>query len=218
MKRYLPFVIIGAVLLVAICFTVFFAHRPKPQPTISYASGRPGAEPAHVLGSTTARVSLEEFGDFECMPCFLLWPALKNLEKDFGADLAVTFREHPLPQHPHAMDGARAAEAAGLQGRFWEMHDLLYLNRAKWLRSSDVHESLKSFASQLGLDVAKFDRDLAGAEVAARLQADAGRGESLKIDRTPALFVNGLRVEFEADVEQGIRADIDSALGKPKRR
>ena len=216
MKRYFPFAIIGAVFLIAISFTFYFSQWRKPHPTISYASGRPGAEPPHVLGSTTARVSLEEFGDFECMPCFMLWPALKNLEKDLGQDLAVTFREHPLAMHPHAMDGARAAEAAGLQGHFWEMHDLLYLNRAKWLRSSDVHESLKSFASQMGLDLAKFDRDMAGTEVAARLQADASRGESLKIDRTPAVFVNGRRVEFQADVEQGIRADIDLALRKPK--
>lgn len=218
MKRYLPFAIVFGVLIIALGAGTFFVKsRTKARDLPKAADGAPGAEPAHVRGPANALIALEEFGDFECLPCFLLWPALKNIEHDYGSQVCLTFRQHPLPQHIHALDAARASEAAGLQGRFWEMYDLLYRERAKWIHASDVHESLKGFASQLRLDVAKFERDIAGAEVAARLSADASRGVSLKIDRTPALFVNGRRIEFQADVEQGIRADIDLALGKPKR-
>src|SRR5206468_3926399 len=136
------------------------------------ASDKPGAQPPHIRGTATAPVTLEEFGDFECLPCFLLWPAVQNLEKDYGKDLAVIFRERPLPQHSHAPDAARAAEAAGVQGKFWEMHDMLYMNRGKWVRAADPKEYFRQCAATLGLDVDKFVRDAAGPQVAQRLQAD----------------------------------------------
>ena len=81
----------------------------------------------------------------------MLWPALQNIEKDYAKNLNVTFRQHPLVQHPHAREAARASEAAGLQDRFWEMHDLLYLRRANWVRADDVRAFFKTCASELGL-------------------------------------------------------------------
>src|SRR4051794_22263357 len=128
MKRHLPFaIILGALVLTFAGGALFFYLRHAPSATT--AAGKPGAEPAHVRGPKSAPATLEEFGDFECIPCFLLWPALRNLEHDFGNRLSVIFREHPMAQHPHAVEGARAAEAAGLQGHFWEMHDALYIDR-----------------------------------------------------------------------------------------
>jgi protein-disulfide isomerase len=110
------------------------------------------------------------------------------------------------------LDGARAAEAAGLQGKFWEMHDLLYLQRAQWLRPPNPQTGFDEFARQLNLDVERFNRDIAGGEVAKRVAADRERAAELARDRTPVVFINGRRAELQGDVENGLRSDIDAAL------
>jgi protein-disulfide isomerase len=222
MKRYLPVAIILGGLLLALGAGVLLFHfrpgpPPPPAPPPQSDHGKPGAVPAHVRGAATAPVMLEQFGDFECMPCFILWPALKNLEKDYAKSLAITFREHPLPQHHRAVEAARAAEAAGLQGKFWEMHDVLYLQRSKWVHEENVRAIFDSFASELGLDLERFKRDMDGEEVAKRIAADEERGASFGIDRTPVIFINGKRVELQGQVEEGLHKDIDAALGvKPR--
>ena len=214
-RPYLPYVIIAAVLIGAVLAGIFLFQIRKTPPGLQVANtAKPGAQPPHVRGDPKAPVTLEEFGDFECVPCFILWPALKNLEKDYGDKLAVIFRNNPMPQHSHALDGARAAEAAGLQGRFWEMHDLLYLQRSKWTRAADPRSQFDGFARELGLNVEQFDRDFVGAEVARRVTADRERAAALGLDRTPVVFVNGRRIELQGDVEKGLHADIDAALAK----
>src|SRR4051794_21106499 len=199
-KHSLAFAIIAAVLVATVVtgYFLFRAHRAPPGLQVATTT-KAGAQPPRLRGDATAPVILEEFGDFECIPCFILWPALKNLEKDYSGRLAVVFRNNPMPQHTRALDGARAAEAAGLQGKFWEMHDLLYLERAKWTRGADPARELEAFASRLQLDVAKFTRDVAGEEVARRLQADHERAAALGLDRTPVVYVNGRRVELQGD-------------------
>src|SRR6185369_7271160 len=148
MKRILPFIIILVVLGVALT-SAWYLTRTIPavenprgnqppsaspgsqaspaQSQASVVNGVPGAEPAHTHGPANAPVKLEEFGDFECPPCGLFHPILKQMEEEFGDKLFVTFREFPLvPTHQHALAAASAAEAAGLQGKFWEMHHMIY--------------------------------------------------------------------------------------------
>ena len=180
-------------------------------PTFNY--GRPGAEPMHVRGDPGAPVVLEEFGDFECLPCSLMWPILEKLENDYGKQLVVVFREHPLKMHRFALDAARAAEAAGLQGKFWEMHDALYRNRATWVPATYVRPNLNDYANELKLDLDRFKTDMDGVEVTKRIEADQDRGESLGIDRTPVIFLNGQRVLPADHNEKGMRAAIDKLLG-----
>ena len=99
-------------------------------------TGVPGAEPANTKGPANARVHIEEFGDFQCPPCAAFHPMLEKLEKEFPKDLRVTFRNFPLPTHQHALRAASAAEAAGLQGKFWEMHKLIYEHQNDWKGTS----------------------------------------------------------------------------------
>ena len=217
MRRYLPHVLVGGAFIAAlVAGTLLYRQQQTSASKSNPSSGKPGAEPPHVRGVATALVTLEEFGDFECMPCLMLWAALRNLEQDYGERLSVMFRQHPLPQHQHALQAARASEAAGLQGRFWEMHDLLYLKRAAWVRADDPSPAFQSFAVELGLNVDRFRKDIDSSEVARRIKADEDRGESLRIDRTPIVFVNGKRVELQADVEHGLRVEIDDVLKNPK--
>ena len=194
------------------------ATTPGPPPVgPAFSYGRPGAEPMHLRGNPDAPVVLEEFGDFECRPCSLVWPVLMELETNYDKRLVVVFREHPLKMHHFALDAARAAEAAGLQGKFWEMHDTLYRNRADWIPAPYVTPFLKKYAAELGLDVGRFEADLDGEEVAKRIAADQDRGESLGIDRTPVIFVNGEKIPPIEHKEEGLRAAIEKALAaKPQ--
>jgi protein-disulfide isomerase len=162
-------------------------------------------------------VVLEEFGDFECLPCSLLWPVLEKLERDFAQQLVVVFREHPLKMHRYALDAARAAEAAGLQGKFWEMHDILYRNRATWIPATFISPHLNEYAGQLGLNKARFEADMDGPQVARRLAADWDRGDSLGVDRTPIIYVNGEKLPPTALNEKGLRAAIEKALAAKSR-
>jgi protein-disulfide isomerase len=119
--------------------------------------------------------------------------------------------------HHYARDTARAAEAAGLQGRFWEMHDTLYKNRATWATAPYIRPLLNDYAAELGLDVDRFKADIDGEEVAKRIAADEDRGESLGVDRTPVLFINGEQIPVSGRTEEGLRGTIDKGLGVKKR-
>jgi protein-disulfide isomerase len=138
-----------------------------------------------------------------------------KLEGEFDKRLVVVFREHPLQMHKFALDAARAAEAAGLQGKFWEMHDTLYRSRAEWIHGAYVTPYLNKYAGDIGLDVDRFRNDLDGDEVAKRIAADQDRGVSLGIDRTPVVFLNGQKILPTDMNEEPLRAAIEKALAAP---
>lgn len=236
MKRILPLVIIVAVLGVALG-AGWYMTRPSvnsagedrsevvPSPAANSAaasaspvaktpsSGNPGAEPPHAIGPKDAPVTLEEFGDFECPPCGLLHPVLKTMEKEFGPRLRVIFREFPLvPTHPHALAAARAAEAAGLQGKFWEMHDLLYENQKSWHGTFDARPIFEGYAKKIGLDLELFKRDINSEIVERRIFLDGKRAHALGVKGTPTVFLNGREVPFESLAPEKLRGLIDVEL------
>jgi len=225
MKRILPFVIIafvlGAGLLTARYLQRASSETPKPSPTPGVAPvatpvnpGEPGAEPAHTLGDPKAPVTLEEFGDFECPPCGVLHPILKGLEAEYGpTKLRIIFREFPLvPTHVHALAAARAAEAAGLQGRFWEMHDLIYEHQKDWHEAFDVRPIFEGYAKTIGLDVAQFARDITSDIIERRIFLDGKRAHSLGVQGTPTVFLNGKEVPFESLAPDKLKALINNEL------
>ncbi|MFN2453232.1 MAG: DsbA family protein [Pyrinomonadaceae bacterium] len=238
MKRYLPFIIIAAVLLAAIGVATFMLRSPvpeksaqQPSPTAATTTssssaptyaGAPGAEPPHVrsagekaggAATPTSVVTLEEFGDFQCPPCGLLYAELKKIESDYGSRLRVIFRERPLVAiHKNAFDAARAAEAAGLQGRFWEMHDKLYENQAAWSNAAPARPIFISYARSLGLDVERFTRDIDGQLANSRILIDLKHGDSLGVKGTPTLFINDREVKPADMTQEALRATIDAAL------
>jgi len=229
MKRILPFVIILLVLGSALGAAWYMkkanttgatipATSLQPgsgAPAAPVSSPVPGAEPAHVRGSEKAAVTLEEFGDFECPPCGGLYPVLKQIEGELGADLKVIFREYPLtPNHAHALVAAKAAEAAGLQGKFFEMHDLLYENQAKWKDMFDVRPEYEGYAKRIGIDVERWKKDQADEVVDDRIFRDGARAHSLGVKGTPTVFLNDVEVPFEQLTPDGLRAAIKRALSK----
>lgn len=226
MKRILPFVII-AVVLGAGLLTVLYLQRPTPEtpkPSSPTPNASPeaspagpaeaGAEPAHALGNAQAPVTLEEFGDFECPPCGLLHPILKSFAGELGpTKLRIIFREFPLvPNHVHALAAARAAEAAGLQGRFWEMHDMIYEHQKDWHEAFDVRPIFEGYAKTIGLDVAQFQRDNTSEAVERRIFLDGKRAHSLGVQGTPTVFMNGKEVAFESLAPDKLKALINNEL------
>ena len=229
MKRAFPFIIIVVVLGACILMFMYFrrstAESPSPTPASTSASptqaaastakqAEPGAEPAHTQGNPNAPVTLEEFGDFECPPCGLLHPILKNLEKEFGpAKIRLVFREFPLvPTHAHALAAARAAEAAGLQGKFWEMHDIIYENQNAWHEAFDVRPIFESYATRIGLDLVQFRQDISNEAVERRIFLDGKRAHSLGVKGTPTVFLNGRELPFESLAPDKLKALIQAEL------
>lgn len=234
MRRFLPFVIIGAVLLIAAGSGLLLFRSKYSTTPIKIAAGKPGAEPSHIRGAANARVTLEEFGDFQCKPCGILAATLLKVEHDYGTRLRVVFRQFPLVMHAHALTAACAAEAAGLQGRFWEMHDLLFQNAENWSKESPrpfirvipsagpnaspdetatgVRTIFAGYAATLGLDVERFKKDMDTEQVRDRIKSDQERGASIGVDRTPILFIDGVQIPFSSFNVEALHALIDAAL------
>ena len=220
MKRFLPFAIIALALIGALAVAVMLLRSQRsgtsnnPTPDSSTPAG---AEPPHIRGNPNAPVTLEEFADFQCGACGAYYPELKKIESEFGDRLRVIFRERPLvPTHEHALIAAQAAEAAGAQGRFWEMHDKLYENQKAWSEAKDVVPMLVDYAKQIGLDPDRFMRDLNGEVVAARIFQDGKRAHALGINGTPTFLVNGKEAKDESWKPDGLRAMIKQALSGAK--
>lgn len=209
MKRYLPFLIVGAVALITIGTGValYRAHQ-LPTPTAAKDSAESGL---HVRGDGKALVTLEEFGDFECPPCAKMSEALHQLEKEYHGKLRIIFRHFPLAMHPHAREAAHAAEAAHQQGKFWEMHDLLYQKQVQW-KGGDASSLFPVFAGELGLDVERFKKDMASPEIAARVTADSELGKSRSVTSTPTIFINNTVLPPTSTNPPGVRAAIDAAI------
>jgi protein-disulfide isomerase len=232
MKRFLPLIIIVAVLVIALGAFWYLTRSSMDTPASPNSTstspsatkspavrvarpGEPGADPPHAIGPADAPVTIEEFGDFECPPCGLLHPVLKTMEHEFGTRLRVIFREFPLvPTHQHALAAARAAEAAGLQGKFWEMHGLLYENQKAWHEAFDTRPIFEGYAQKIGLNMQRFQSDIASEIVERRIFLDGKRAHSLGVKGTPTVFLNGREVPFESLPAEKLRVLINVELTK----
>jgi protein-disulfide isomerase len=150
----------------------------------------------HIQGPTEAAVTLVEYGDYECPYCGAAYPIIKEVQARMGERLRFVFRNFPITtSHPHAEQAAETAEAAATQGKFWQMHDLLYENQRR-LRAPD----LRDYAERLALDVARFDRELAEHAHAARVREDFMSGVRSGVNGTPTFYINGARHDDSYDL------------------
>ncbi len=156
----------------------------------------------HLLGPIQAPVTIVEYGDFECPICKQAAPAAKLLLQRFKDRVCLAYRHFPLEEpHPHALLAAEAAECAAAQGRFWEMHDVIFANQDH-LESADLHD----YARRLGLDIVRFSRELGGHEYLGRVREHMASGRLSHVRGTPGFFVNGTIV----DVTFGMRSLFDA--------
>jgi protein-disulfide isomerase len=216
MRRLLPFVLVTIVGLGALIGgTLLYRAKRVAVLTISkeqIALAKDGGESAHVRGRRDSPVTLEEFGDLQCPPCGTLSEPINQMEKDYRGRLRVIFHHFPLAIHAHALEAALAAEAAGLQGRFWQMHDLLYREQSAWSEAAAARPLFEAYAGTLGLDLNRFERDLDSEEVTARVTADEKLGAKLGISKTPTVFVNNLVVPADSLRPERLRAFVEAAV------
>lgn len=139
------------------------------------------------------KVTLIEYSDFQCPACGAYYPMVKQLGQEFK-NISIIYRHFPLPQHANARVAAQAAEAAGQQGKFWEMHNLLFDNQTTWSGSTSAEQIFTAYAQTLGLDMEKFKTDFNSAETKTKIEADYQSGAK-EIDGTPTFFLNDKKIQ-----------------------
>jgi protein-disulfide isomerase len=148
---------------------------------------------SHIIKATEKNsVTIVEFGDFQCPACGVVNPVVNKLLQNYKGKITLIFREFPLPMHSNSQPAAQAAEAAGAQGKFFEMHDLIYANQKEWSESKDPLPFFVSYAQQLHLDVAQFKNDVTSKKYAQKIQKDIDDGFALNVNETPTFFINNV--------------------------
>lgn len=179
----------------------------------------------HIFSEGSTGVNVTEYGDFECTACWRYYPIFKQLKEKYKGRVTFQFRHFPIiSNHPKAMAAHRAAEAAGRQGKFWEMHDLLYENAYQmgsdgrpipigWVASTNPNSFFESYAQQLGLDLERFKSDSASGTTSDSIQADMNAGENAGATGTPTFLIDNKKIEtpnsleeFEKLIEEAIKA------------
>ena len=168
---------------------------------------------SHVQGAGTKGVTLIEYGDFECPACGQYFPILKEIKSRFGDDIAFQFRHFPLPSHPQARAAHRAAEAAGRQGKFFEMHDMLYTRQDAWSGNTAAARIFEGYAQELSLDMDKFRADVASESVNATINADITAGQAAGATGTPTFVLNGKTIPNPRGLDEFVKV-IEDAINQ----
>jgi protein-disulfide isomerase len=212
---------LAVIVVVILVFVGIFAFTGKSSPNASTGGSNTSTLTQHIEGQGKDGITLVEYGDYQCPFCGQYYPIVKQVQTEYNQQLYFQFRNFPLVSlHPNAFAGARAAEAAALQNKFWEMHDLLYEQNdisqsnpsaSTWINASDPTSFFNEFAQQLGLNLTKFKTDYASDQVNNLINADTAKGNKLNVQGTPTFFLDGKQIqvgESAAAFEQVINAEI----------
>ena len=166
------------------------------QPTVPTSALLSVAEDDWIKGNKEATVTFIEYLDFECEACGAYYPVIKRLSEEFKNEVRFVNRYFPLPGHKNSQTSARAVEAAGQQGKYWEMHDIVFENQSSWGEKSAPDPTIfEGYAQKLGLDIAKFRQAVDSQEVKDRIERDRSVGVKLNIQGTPTFFLNGKKID-----------------------
>jgi protein-disulfide isomerase len=213
----------GVIVIVVLIFVGIFAFNNNGSSGGSNSSSN--AKPSqHIEGKGQDGVTLVEYGDYQCPYCGQYYPVVKQVVAQYSNQITFQFRNFPLVSlHPNAFAGARAAEAASLQGQFWQMHDLLYdqndiyyqTNGAEstWIGTTNPLTYFDQYAQQLGLNVAEFNKDFSSDQVNGTINADMAAGTKLGIDGTPTFFLDGKQISVGESATQ-FETLINAAIAK----
>ncbi|MEK7635291.1 MAG: thioredoxin domain-containing protein [Patescibacteria group bacterium] len=209
MKSYIW---MGGIILVLITL-MFWAvksaspNSPKPTFDVGVISSSDNIE-----GKKDSKVVIVEYSDFQCPACRNYYLVMKELMVEFGDKVAFVYRYFPLTEiHANADIAARAAQAAGKQGKFWEMHNLLFEKQEEWANAKDPESLFESYVTLLGISIPQFKTDIASKEVADFVKSQRADAIKLKLQGTPSFFVNGKQIQNPASVD-AFRVIINDAL------
>jgi protein-disulfide isomerase len=202
-------------ILVAIVVAGSVAVYMSGEDNVDVAAGTPAPGGGRIKGPADAPVTLTEFGDYQCPACRSYHPIVDELMRRYPTQLKLQFHHFPLVQiHANAMLAAQVAEAAGDQGKFWEMHDLLFLQQHMWASSTNARSFFTSLASQLGLNAGQFTQSLEAVQTRDRILADVAKGRDANIPGTPTFFINGQLVPGSPGVDE-LALLVERALKPP---
>lgn len=212
---------IWAIVLLGVGGAIFGMIKLAQSPADSIAPAREGepvsvaavAENDWVKGNRGSNVILIEYSDFQCPACASYYPLIERLADEFGNDIAVVYRHFPLGIFPHSRIAAQAAEAAGRQGKFWEMHKLIFDGQRLWAnqRRGQAEETFLSYAAQLNLDIEQFSADTNSKETIDKINGDYQSGINARVSSVPTFFLNGERIQNPRSYEE-FRALIQAAI------
>jgi protein-disulfide isomerase len=166
---------------------------------------------SHVEGPKDAKVKIVEFGDFQCPACGAAHPVVAQVLREYEGKVTFVFRNFPLQMHKNAPAAHQAAEAAGAQGKFFEMHDKLFENQSEWENSNNPMEQFTAYAEELKLDVDKFKSDVESKKFDKKIEQDVNDGYAVGVNATPTFFINGVKQEGGlqyADFKEAIDAEL----------
>jgi protein-disulfide isomerase len=185
-------VIIG---IAAIIFGVSRLAQEKTEVGVLSSDVATVTERDQVKGQPLARTTLIEYSDLQCPACRAYYPVVKKLADDFRGKIRIVYRHYPLTKlHRNAYMAALAAEAAAKQGKFWEMHDLLFERQEQWSGSSDVKKVFIEYAKEMGLNAEQFAKDIDSSDVSSKVDTDIASGNKGQVKATPTFFLNGTQL------------------------
>ena len=167
----------------------------------------------NIKGDKEALATLIEYSDFQCPACGSYYPIVKKVTEDLGAKVRFAYRHFPLPQHKNAKLAATVAEAAGKQSKFWEMHDLIFQNQSAWSEEKNAAILFAKYAQDLGLDLARFQTDIASDDIKAKIENDYKSGVKAGVNSTPSFFLNGKKMDNPRNYDEFKNA-IEQTLGQ----
>lgn len=200
------------VIIAGVCGFIVYNNQKKSDDGANVASTVQASD--HVKGSDSSGVVLVEYGDFQCPACGSYYPIVKQVYEQYKGQITFQFRNFPLVQiHPNAMLAHRAAEAAGKQGKFWEMHDKLYETQQSWSATTSAATVFESYAQQLGLDMEKYKADAASQAINDVINADIREAQKIGASSTPTFVLDGVKIQNPRTVEDFAKV-IDEAIAK----
>ncbi|HUY85244.1 MAG TPA: thioredoxin domain-containing protein [Candidatus Dormibacteraeota bacterium] len=208
---------LGVILIIIVVLVGIFALTGNKLSQTSSNGSSTGTLTQHVEGQGTTGVTLVEYGDYQCPYCGQYFPTVKQVVAEYGDKIKFQFRNFPLTGlHQNAFAAARAAEAAGLQNKFWEMNDVLYQTQSQWSNAGDPTTTFDQYAQQLGLNLSRYKTDYASSKVNDLINADEAEGNKLGIQGTPTFFLDGKQIQVAnaaSAFEKLINAEIAKKAG-----
>lgn len=194
---------IGSIVLIVLLLLAYYWYAMSNKVETPSNTTVTVSETDHMRGAKGGKVTIVEFGDLQCPACAAYEPLVRKVLEDNPTTTQLVFKHFPLTQiHSNALIAAKASESAALQGKFWEMHDMLYDRQSEWQAALNAREIFTNYATTLSLDVAKFTAGLDNKEVEDKILAEYKEGVSLGVQGTPTFFINGKKIENPRSAEE----------------
>lgn len=214
-RTLLIWTVVAVVALIAMFIGIDSASKQKSPNTPQKGSIDAVTEIDHVKGGNfSSPVTLVEYSDFQCPACGAFYPITKKLLETNGTKMRFVYRYFPLEGlHPNALGAAKAAEAAGKQNKFWEMHDLLFERQKEWSNENNIRDVFVRYANELGLNTGQFTIDLESTDTKTRIKHDIESGERAGVEGTPTFFINGEKIDNPGSYDE-FQKFIDNMVAK----